>query len=193
MKSILNIHFKAWCWSWSSSTLATWCQELTHWKRCWCWERLKAGGEGHDRGWDRWLHSITNSMDMSLSKLREMVKDRETWCPWGCKESNIAERQNNKKHTVSKESHFYSNWTTHTLQNPKACPCSWPQGVFQMSICFWRGNFCLIFTLNIHLPATSLCHISFRGSQICLDADLPGCLGGESLGDGPKRKSNASK
>ena len=37
---------------WSSNTLATWCKELTHWKRLWCWERLKAGGEGDDRGWN---------------------------------------------------------------------------------------------------------------------------------------------
>ena len=37
-------------WSWNSNTLATWCEELTHWKRPWCWERLKAGGEGDDRG-----------------------------------------------------------------------------------------------------------------------------------------------
>ena len=43
-KSVLNIHWKDWCWSWSSNTLATWCKELTHWKRPWCWERLKAGG-----------------------------------------------------------------------------------------------------------------------------------------------------
>ena len=41
-----------WCWNWSSSTLATWYEELTHWKRPWCWERLKAGGEGDNRGWD---------------------------------------------------------------------------------------------------------------------------------------------
>ena len=34
------------------SPLATWCEELTHWKRPWCWERLRAGGEGNDRGWD---------------------------------------------------------------------------------------------------------------------------------------------
>ena len=50
-----NIHWKDWCWSWSSSSLATWHEELTHWKRPWCWERLKAGGEGDDRGWDGWI------------------------------------------------------------------------------------------------------------------------------------------
>ena len=41
------------CWSWNSNTLATWCEELTHLKRPWCWERLRAGGEGDDR--DVWL------------------------------------------------------------------------------------------------------------------------------------------
>ena len=45
-KSTLNIHWKDWCWSWSSNTLATWCKELTHWKRLWYLERLKTGGEG---------------------------------------------------------------------------------------------------------------------------------------------------
>ena len=39
--------------------LATWCEELTHWKRPWCWEGLKAGGEGDDRGWDGWMASPT--------------------------------------------------------------------------------------------------------------------------------------
>ena len=47
------------CWSWSSNTLATWCKELTHWKRSWCWERLRAGGEGGGRGWDGWMASKT--------------------------------------------------------------------------------------------------------------------------------------
>ena len=37
----------------------TWCEELTHWKRPWCWERLKVGGEGDNRGWDGWMVSPT--------------------------------------------------------------------------------------------------------------------------------------
>ena len=58
-KSVLNIHWKDWCWKWSSNTLATWCKELTHWKRPWCWERLKAGGERDNRGWDGRMASLT--------------------------------------------------------------------------------------------------------------------------------------
>ena len=53
-----NIHWKDWCWRWNSNTLANWCEELTRWKRPWCWERLKAGGEGDNRGWDGWMASL---------------------------------------------------------------------------------------------------------------------------------------
>ena len=49
---------KDWCWSWNFNTLATWCEEPTHWKIPWHWERLKAGGEGDDRGWDGWMASL---------------------------------------------------------------------------------------------------------------------------------------
>ena len=58
-KSVLDKHWKDWGWSWSSNTLATWCKELTCWKRPWCWERWKAEGEGDDRGWDGWMASPT--------------------------------------------------------------------------------------------------------------------------------------
>ena len=53
----LNIHWKDWCWSWGPNTLATWCEE--HWKRPWCWARLRAGGEGGNRGWNGWMASLT--------------------------------------------------------------------------------------------------------------------------------------
>ena len=58
-RSVLGVHWKDWCWSWNSNPLATWCEELTHWKRPWCWERLRAGEEGDNRGWDGWMASPT--------------------------------------------------------------------------------------------------------------------------------------
>ena len=52
----LNSYWKDWCWSFN--TLATWCKELTHWKRLWCWERLRAGREGGNKGWGGWMASL---------------------------------------------------------------------------------------------------------------------------------------
>ena len=51
--------FEGWCWSWNSNTLATWCKDLAHLKRPWCWERLRVEGKGDDRGWDGWMASLT--------------------------------------------------------------------------------------------------------------------------------------
>ena len=56
---VLSVHWKDWCWSWNSNTLATWLEEMTHLKRPWCWEILRVGGEGDDRGWDGWMASPT--------------------------------------------------------------------------------------------------------------------------------------
>ena len=58
-RSALGFLWREWCWSWNSSTVATSCEELTHWKRLWCWEGLGAGGEGDDGGWDGWMASLT--------------------------------------------------------------------------------------------------------------------------------------
>ena len=52
-ESVLSIHWKHWCWIWSSSTLSR------LYKRPCCWERLRARGEGGDRGWDGWMASPT--------------------------------------------------------------------------------------------------------------------------------------
>ena len=56
---MLNIHWKDWCWGWNSNNLATSSEELTPWRRPWCWEGLGAEGEGDDRGWDGWMASPT--------------------------------------------------------------------------------------------------------------------------------------
>ena len=47
----------SWIFIGRTNSLATWCKELSHWIRPWCWERFKAGGEGDDRGWDIWTAS----------------------------------------------------------------------------------------------------------------------------------------
>ena len=58
-RSVLNIHWKDWCWSWNSNTWATWCGELTHWKRHWWLERLRVGEERDLRGWNGWIAPLT--------------------------------------------------------------------------------------------------------------------------------------
>ena len=58
-ETVLNFHWKDWCWNWNSNTLAICCEELTHLRWPWCCERLKAGGEGEGRGWDGLMASPT--------------------------------------------------------------------------------------------------------------------------------------
>ena len=69
-------HWKDWCWSWNSNTLATRWGELTHWKRPWCWEGLGARGEGDGRGWDGWMASPTWWTWVWINSGR-LVMDRE--------------------------------------------------------------------------------------------------------------------
>ena len=80
-KEIQPVHPKgnhSWIFIGSANTLATWCKELTHWKRPWCWERLKAGGEGDDRGWDGWM-ALSTRWTWVWNGLWELVMDREAW------------------------------------------------------------------------------------------------------------------
>ena len=91
-KSTLNIHWKHWCWSWNSNALATWCEELTHWKRPWCWKRLKAGEKGGDRGWDGWMASPTwwTCVWVTLG-VGDGQGNLACCSPWGHKESDTTE------------------------------------------------------------------------------------------------------
>ena len=68
----LNIHWKDWCWG--SNILATWHEEPTHWKRPWCWERLRAGGEEDDNV--EWHHRFNGHV---FQQFQDTVKDREAW------------------------------------------------------------------------------------------------------------------
>ena len=102
-KATLKIHWKDWCWSWRSNTLATWCKEPTQWKRPHSLEKTLMLGKIEDkrrRGWQRmkWLESITDSMDINLNKFQETVEDRGAWA--------VA------VHGVAKSWTLLSNWKT---------------------------------------------------------------------------------
>ena len=61
-------------------TLATWCEEPTHWKRPWCWERLKAGGKGDDRGCDGWMASLIQWTGVWVTKSWMWLGNWMTMC-----------------------------------------------------------------------------------------------------------------
>ena len=77
----------------NSNALATW-WELTHWKRPWCWERLKAGREGDNRGWDSWHHRL-NGHEFELAPgVGEGQGSLACCSPWGHKEPDTTEQLN---------------------------------------------------------------------------------------------------
>ena len=85
---MLNIHWKGWCWSWSSSTLATSCWELTHWKRPWCWGQEKGVTEDEMIGWHHWLNGL--EFEQTPGDCRGQG-NMVCYSPWGCKESDMSE------------------------------------------------------------------------------------------------------
>ena len=100
-----------------SNTLATWCEELTHWKRSWCWERLRAGGEGDDRGWDGWMASLTQRTWVWASTRTVPGEGQGSLVccsPWGCKEFDTIERLNYNKvcHSFSFKEQVSFNFVT---------------------------------------------------------------------------------
>ena len=99
--STLNINWKDWCWGWSFNSLATWCEELTHWKRPWCWERLKARGEGMTEdemiGWHHWLdgHDCEQTLEDTGGQGSLVCCS-----PWGHKETDTTEQLNNNSELI---------------------------------------------------------------------------------------------
>ena len=77
--------------------MATWCKEPTHWKRPWSWERLKARGEGNNKGQDGWMASPTQWTWVRANSGR-WRRTKNLWCcsPWGHKESDTTEWLNNQ-------------------------------------------------------------------------------------------------
>ena len=74
------------------NALVTWCEELTHLKRPWCWERLRAGGEGDDRGWDGWMASPTQWTWIWVNSESWWWTGSLACCsPWSHKESDRTE------------------------------------------------------------------------------------------------------
>ena len=83
------ISLEDWCWSRSSNSLATWWEEPTHWKRSCCWERLKAGGDTNNRGWDGWVYHWLNGHEFEHTPGDSKGQGSLACChPWDRKESD---------------------------------------------------------------------------------------------------------
>ena len=89
-RSVLGVHWKDWCWRWNSNTSSTWCEKLTHWKRPWCWEKLKAEGEGDNRGWYGWMASPTHEFGLTPG-VGDGQGGLACCSSWGRKESDMTE------------------------------------------------------------------------------------------------------
>ena len=94
-RSVLSVLWKEWCWSWNCSTLASLCEELTHWKRPWCWEGLGAEGEGTtDDEMTGWHHRLNGHEFEWTPRVVDGQGGLVCCDSWGCKELDTTERLN---------------------------------------------------------------------------------------------------
>ena len=114
-RSALRFLWKEWCWSWNSSTLATSCKELTHWKRLWCWrdwgQEEKGTTEDEMAGWHHWLDGRESEWTLG-------VVDRQGGCcdSWGRKELDTTERLNWTELNCTRNSTYSANSLTCSVE-----------------------------------------------------------------------------
>ena len=97
------------CWRWSCNALATWCKELTQWKRPWCWVKLRTGREGYNRGRDGWMASPTQWTWVWASSGKWWGQGDLACCsPWGCKELDMTEQLNGTDKVPASSVKWYS-------------------------------------------------------------------------------------
>ena len=125
--SILSIHWKDWCWSWSSNTLTTWCEELTHWKRAWSWKSLRAR-KGGNRQWNCWMASLTQWTWVWANS--EVLKGRGHAAVLGVTKSQIQ----------------LNNWTITT--ECYTCFSNWHSNVWYFFLILLRLHFLLTFSFS---------------------------------------------
>ena len=146
-KSTLYIHWKDWCWNWHSNTLSTTYEEQTHWKRPWCWERLKAKGEGvaYDEmvGW----HHRLNEHEFEQILGGEEDRGARQATVRGVAELNMTQWLNSNKRYFTNWQHFRVDATSPTLIT---------------SSLYLLGKLTSSFSVKLtnHLPfVTSKCHL----------------------------------
>ena len=142
-KSTQKIHWKACCWSESSNTLATGWEEPTHWKRPWCWERLRAGGKGDNRVWDGWMASPTQWTGVWVNsgswwwtgrpcvlQIHGVAKSQTQLSDWTTTTQGLAHSRGSISVLVS--GMLSNEWTGHrklAVMTGRVCPWAWDGSV----------------------------------------------------------------
>ena len=119
-------------WSWNSITLATWCEELTQWKIPWCWEGLRAGGEGDDREWDGWMASPTQWTWVWV--------DSRSW--WWTRRPGMLRFMGSQRVRHDRETEL--NWTETAIYDTivvvqlLSCVWLWPHGLQNIAVIWFQ-------------------------------------------------------